>query len=495
MARSNVETMPAVTLPSGRQFAVTWSIPDDFGGMTSALLHRSRAFVRLAETPVDVLTFDGRLDYPEIEARLRAAGELIEGIRLLNLWDWLREHPIPDDAPGGPATHSLIPLTADPGYTSARRGATELSRTRADGATVLQVDYYRADGSLLLSDRRDTRSPGTPGGRSVVLCDANGTPLRSWGSIWGLYRFWLDLVRQDDPAFLIVDSKTAANFMASYRRKGAVTLHLVHGAHTSGGPDGPLTEARKAVFENLKAFDSVVLLTNRQRADVERKLGKSGNLAVIPNGRELGEPVEATRPLGAGIVLAALSTRKRVDVAARAVLAVPGTTLDVYGDGPERATLEALAQGGTTIRLHGHRSDARARLAEASFMLLTSRSEGLPLVLVEAMAAGCIPIAYDIAYGPADLIQTGVNGFLVPADDEAGLARAIDELQRMAPAEVERMRQAARRTAEAFSDLAVTRLWEQEMRKAQARNLAESRAATEVRSLATRIRRKLGISK
>ncbi|WP_200914854.1 glycosyltransferase [Arthrobacter sp. Leaf234] len=52
---------------------------------------------------------------------------------------------------------------------------------------------------------------------------------------------------------------------------------------------------------------------------------------------------------------------------------------------------------GVTATLHD--------LWAASFTLLTSTTEGLPLVLLEAMSGGCLPIAYDIPYGPADLIE------------------------------------------------------------------------------------------
>ena len=74
---------------------MTWGIPDSYGGMTTALLQRSRAFVRLGGVPVDVLTFDARPDYDDVRARLRERGELIDGVRLLNLYEWLREHPLP----------------------------------------------------------------------------------------------------------------------------------------------------------------------------------------------------------------------------------------------------------------------------------------------------------------------------------------------------------------------------------------------------------------
>jgi poly(glycerol-phosphate) alpha-glucosyltransferase len=478
----------AVALPRGRQFAVTWSIPDDFGGMTGALLHRSRAFVRLAATPVDILTFDSRPDYPAVERRLREHHELIEGMRLLNLYEWLRGNPVPSDAAGSLdlEKHPFTPLAADPAFVSARRGALELSRTRyaSEGTTALQVDHFREDGTLLLSDRRDSRTPGELDGRSIVLCDSSGEPLRSFGGIWALYRFWIDLVRDREPSFMIVDSKTIANPMLTYHRKRAVTIHVVHSSHLSGTvrPLGTLRESRREVFENLEGFDSVVVLTDRQRKDIAELLGPVPNVTVIPNGRDQsGAVAPLERPVDRGIVLAGLTGRKRVGHALRAIAAArmpdnDSLRLDVYGDGEERESLEALRdelQLGDSVRFHGHQPGARAQLAEASFLLLTSTSEGFPLVLVEAMSAGCIPIAYDVPYGPADVIRDGRNGFLVPPGDQAALAEAIAKLQAMSPRRVTKMRRDARRAASEFSDLAVTRTWATAMREAESRKAVE----------------------
>jgi poly(glycerol-phosphate) alpha-glucosyltransferase len=476
-------------MPAGRQFALTWSIPDDFGGMTSALLHRSRAFVRLGGAPVDVLTFDARPDYPHVEQRLRQRGELIEGMRLLNVWDWLRTNAISQDAPGSLNldSHPFTPLASDPAFVSSWRGGAELSRVRfaADGQTILQVDYFRVDGSLLASDRRDILEPGQPGGRSVVLCDEQGMPVRSWARTWGLYRLWLDLLRNREPSFLLVDSKSVAAFAMTYRRKRAVLVHVVHNSHLVGDdPLGPLRESRRAVFENLSGYDGVVLLTERQRRDVEARFGRVPNLSVIPNGRDLqaGLPSRA-RAAGSGVVIASLTSRKQVDHAVRAMIAAAHLaprerplTLDIFGDGDERESLEQLVAAQPAIRLHGHRPDAREHLAEASFILLTGRSEGFPLVLVEAMAAGCIPIAYDVPYGPSDVIVHGRNGFLVPAGDERALAESVLELLRMPWLRLSRMRRNARRTAMRFSDLEVTRTWAVELRDAAARK-AEAWAA------------------
>lgn len=479
-----------VALPAGRHFAVTWGISDHYAGMTSALLHRSRAFVRLGRVSVDILTVDARPDYPELSKHLRERGELTEGMRIVNVWDWLRAND-PAEATGRRKDTRekrwFDPLPADDSFTSRYRGGTELSRTHFadDGTTGLQTDHYRLDGSLFVSERRDTRSYRLPGAGSVVLCDRHGQPVRSFNGTWALYRYWLDELRGGIRSFFIVDSKAAANFMLSYRRRDAVTVHLVHSSHLQGltRPIGPLRESRRMVFENLDDFDAVVLLTTRQRDDVVLLLGQHSNLAVVPNSRDLGPAAPVQRQRGRGIVLATLDDRKRVDHAVRAAIAAAEAnaeresgegeqpvTLDVFGEGPKQDALAKLiGNRGSIVRLHDYRADAREQLRESSFLLLTSRSEGFPLVLIESMAAGCIPIAYDVPYGPSDIIRHGENGFLVTAGDRAGVAEAILELQFLPEEAVQRMRSNARRTAVQYSDEAVMSMWARELHRASLR--------------------------
>ncbi len=474
--------LAAVELPPGRHFAVTWSIPDGYGGLTSAMLHRSRAFVRLGGVNVDVVTFDARPDYPQVAKRLRESGELVDGMRLVNLWDWLRDRPA-EPSPDG-ARHEFTPLEAAAGYRSGTREGVEVNRTRYadDGETVLQVDHYRMDGTLLASDRRDTAERGTKGGKSIVLCDARGEPVRSWNKTWDLYRFWLDRLTAGARAHMIVDSKSIANFMLTYRRPDVVTTHMVHGSHLVGNkrPMGTLRESRQHVFRNLDEFDSVVVLTERQRQDIELLLGEKPNLAVIPNGRDLSKLRSAPlpRPVTRGVVLASLTRRKRVDHAIRAFLAAQKRLgarmqLDIYGEGEEREALEHAARsrtGDDQVRLHGYRPNARQELGTASFLLITSTSEGFPLVLVEAMAAGCIPICYDMPYGPGDIVENGRNGFLVENGDREALADAMVRLQQLGDEEVLSMREQARIDAGRFSDLEVTRRWAEELFRASGRH-------------------------
>ncbi len=479
-------------MPQGRQFALTWSIPDDFGGMTAAMLHRSAAFARLGGVPVDVLTFDARPDTPRVEQELRGRGVLADGVRVLNLYDWLREHPLP----GGSLTLDrdvFTPLDRSEATESLTRGDVVVSAIRRDSSgRMLQIDHYRDDGTLVLSDRRDTRSRGTLGGRSIVLCGPDGRPTRSWRRIWPLYAAWLDALTADRPSFMIVDSKTVARFMLTYRRPHVITTHVVHGSHRAGAQEGhPIRSSRREVFEHLRAFDLVVVLSRRQAGDVARITGDRGNVVVIPNaipGPAPARPTAVPRDPDRGVVLAALTPRKRVSHAIDAVqranerLRTP-LRLDVYGDGESRGALERRLDGSTAVRLHGFDPDARRHLADASFLVLTSHSEGFPLVLVESMAAGCLPIAYDVPYGPADLIRDGRNGFLVPAGDVDALAAALCRLRGLPPRRVAAMRRRAVHSARRFDDERVTRIWARELR--QAIVLRELRRSTRFRRLRT----------
>src|SRR5699024_9118146 len=113
------------------------------------------------------------------------------------------------------------------------------------------------------------------------------------------------------------------------------------------------------------------------------------------------------------------------------------------------------------VRLHGHRTGAKSNFHTSSFSLLTSRFEGQPLVVLESMSAGCIPICYAVDYGPADIIDHAVNGFLVPDGDVDALAAAIRQFLSRPDDEVERIRQRAIERAADFSESAIVQRWGQ----------------------------------
>ncbi len=82
------------------------------------------------------------------------------------------------------------------------------------------------------------------------------------------------------------------------------------------------------------------------------------------------------------------------------------------------------------------------------------------------MAAGCVPIAYDIRYGPDELLVDGETGFLVPAGDVSALASTISRFLSLPPKRVRELRANARERLAAFSDAEVFRRWVEVQRTA-----------------------------
>ncbi|MFO0694884.1 MAG: glycosyltransferase family 4 protein [Polyangiales bacterium] len=125
---------------------------------------------------------------------------------------------------------------------------------------------------------------------------------------------------------------------------------------------------------------------------------------------------------------------KGIDVAVDAVATVGAATLVVAGDGPSRGPLEARARGTRTRFLGRVGPEERDRLLAAadafvlpSRVLASGRSEGLPVALLEAMAAG-LPIVASEVGGVGELVRHGVDGLLVPPDRPDRLADALSRL-------------------------------------------------------------------
>ena len=109
----------------------------------------------------------------------------------------------------------------------------------------------------------------------------------------------------------------------------------------------------------------------------------------------------------------------------------PEWSLKIMGSGPLRNELEAQAKSlglQTRVNFTGAVADPFTVLQGADMFVLSSRFEGFPNALTEAMARELPVISFDCPTGPAEIIRDGVDGILVPAENVAGLAAAMDNL-------------------------------------------------------------------
>jgi glycosyltransferase involved in cell wall biosynthesis len=177
---------------------------------------------------------------------------------------------------------------------------------------------------------------------------------------------------------------------------------------------------------------SGVICVSKDLENGAKKLG-SRSTVVIPSPLllPLNNETNVNEEKRQIVSVARLIPIKGMSYLIRAMTHLKEGSLVIIGDGPERKKLELLSRRlGLRDRVFfsgwvSDRSKISTYLSQATVFVLPSLSEGLPRVLVEAMACGLPVIATDVG-GVPEVVVDGINGLLVPPRDEKALAKAIE---------------------------------------------------------------------
>ncbi len=195
-------------------------------------------------------------------------------------------------------------------------------------------------------------------------------------------------------------------------------------------PRNPALRAEYA--DRYRSLDALAVLTEGDATAYRGVLNGACPVVAIPNALPLGTRLRRS-PLREPVAVAAglLTHRKGFDILVDAWRTVaetrPDWRLRIYGAGEERDALQRqVDDAGLTgvVTLEGFEPDLAARLDEASMFVLSSRREGMPMVVIEAMAAGLPIVAANCPTGPDELLDGGRFGVLVPPGASAPLADA-----------------------------------------------------------------------
>ncbi len=187
-------------------------------------------------------------------------------------------------------------------------------------------------------------------------------------------------------------------------------------------------------------IDHFVGLETPMAEEIRQALGVSADrVTIIPDPALSVSLIERLRaqPHGASagsgrrfVSVARLTPQKNLALMLRGFSrgAQEGDTLTVIGDGPERAKLESLAKDlglERQVIFKGYVAEPAAQLPSFDVLLLSSNYEGVPAVILEALAAGLPIIATDCSRSMATLLDHGALGVLVPTGDEGAFAEAV----------------------------------------------------------------------
>ncbi|MGH3242171.1 MAG: glycosyltransferase family 4 protein, partial [Spirillospora sp.] len=231
------------------------------------------------------------------------------------------------------------------------------------------------------------------------------------------------------PADVVIGTRPSLVLLAAeLAPRGTVTIGQDHMSLESYKP-----ALHRQVVRRYRRLSVLAVLTEAARAGYERALAGSGvHVVRIPNAApELpGRP----SPREDKVVLAAgrLVANKGFDTLIRAFAPIaaerPDWTLRIFGKGVRRDMLLKLIDDlglAGRVELRPATRDLHGEMARASIYALTSRREGMPMVIIEAMGMGLPVVSFDCPHGPAELIDHGRDGLLVPSGDAGALTAAL----------------------------------------------------------------------
>ena len=276
----------------------------------------------------------------------------------------------------------------------------------------------------------------------VVTIPGLGREIQPWRD-WRAYRALQRVIREVKPAIVHTHTAKAGVLgrLAARREGVPIVIHTFHG-HVLKGYFSRSKERMFVQAERIAARASTRLVTVSEVVRdelLERGIGRPEQFDVIRLGFDLAPFIASGRHAGAfraelGVdsktpliaIVARLVPIKAheifLEMAARVATRHPTARFVIVGDGERRAALEADARShglGERVHFLGWRADLDKIYADVNVVVLTSRNEGSPVALIEAMACGR-PVVATRAGGVAELV--GDAGLLREVDDAAGLA-------------------------------------------------------------------------
>lgn len=482
-------------------------------GRAGAILDQCHMFLDLGLTPV-IVTFKYEPDYDRRIRERRGANAIPEGAETLNIHkdlasrltqdptaDWSRAED--EDTAGLTVSETRSGDKVDFHYLDSR-GSLVKHRQTVEGKTV-RTTYYALGAPHLVRQYDEAGFCGhettldiatgsmleerffTPEGHCYATRHLKvttgkqdgafqhdpltGTSIR-YGHNTPWHTAWLnDVLTNTHPKPLAIAEQPSSMLkLLATDPEASDRLYMCH-ANVFKAPYVVGSGLRDDYGPPLKRLDEMpvmVVLTEKQKQDFRETFGNSGNVVVIPNVmRDKSGVADPQKVHGRiGVASRLVAEQKRLDdllhIWKIVADAVPHAHLDICGGGPDRPHLEALTRKlgiEDRVTFQGWVKNGAEFMASCVATVNTSRHEGLPLSIGESLASGTPVVAYDINYGPSDLIRDGVDGYVVPDADREAFAQALIRLLNDEKTAKRMGRNGARRMGAEYSAQSITRRW------------------------------------
>ncbi|BCQ29961.1 glycosyltransferase (plasmid) [Caballeronia sp. NK8] len=278
------------------------------------------------------------------------------------------------------------------------------------------------------------------------------------------------LIRESEPD-VVVSFLSNVNITTLLATRG-MGIPVIACEHIDPSADGRSALVRQMCRFVYPSADLLTLLTDNMEASFRKMVPRVKRIEVVPN--PLPDELLLLPPETVGksarrrlVAVGRLNTQKQfdllIDVFATLAPEFPDWDLWIWGEGPERAVLEAqIAQSkmGERVLMPGKTTTPWEEMARSDAFVLSSRYEGLPMAMLEGMALGLATVAFDCKSGPRELTRDGQDGLLVPPGDKAALIDALRRVMSDEALRAELGRKAAASVRQRYSSAAILRQWD-----------------------------------
>lgn len=233
------------------------------------------------------------------------------------------------------------------------------------------------------------------------------------------YKYVKEYIVQNGIETIFIDKREDVAFFLQVKKE-IPQIKLFFFLHSNHYQDYKRKERHHTTLDdvrnNLESLEKVVVLTKRQLDTIAQEWNCPEKLVHIGNIIDYKKYPNTMKSRYDFITVGRYVRSKNVSGTISAMRIVqkkyPKVTLDLYGYGPEKENLVNEAKG-LNITVNGFATDAQKLISKYSGFIMTSEYEGQGLVLLEAFDSQTPVFAYDIDFGPSDIVDEGDNGTLI----------------------------------------------------------------------------------
>ena len=460
-------------------YTVTTTLPLSHGGRTQALLRRIKLLDEEFKIPSKILTTNYHGNYPSIYKKYRQENKVTENIQFENMYEWLSNFKL------FKVPKTLI--TRNPKYIKTPRKIKGLidrrgkksglihyynnechvrSRKYYGQSNVLEYEDFISPTSGLKYERHQYNLYGQLHRKEYYYDDSSlkhsDELFDTEGSMYCKRYFktkpnskinGVEIYRNKKLYKTFKNDKLLAQFYFQNRFKNqdivfndarfldkpllkqthqTKNILVLHSSHLSGDQ---IKKSYRFALNQSKNVYKYIVLTHQQKHDIQQHLPISDDqFQLVPHFIELDTEVEqdSSNNQNRFIYIGRFSAEKQIDHIIRAyhkfLQSGYQTELHLFGRDednqiPLMNTLISELKLSDKVKIFKYTNQPLQEFKNSKASLLTSQYEGFGLTLMESIEMGCPVLSYNVRYGPSEIIQNGINGYLIEKNDIDSLSK------------------------------------------------------------------------